>query len=244
MPASARRPWWLWGICALTAGVVAWLTLLVGPARLFSRAEHGLQRFGEVPNFVLIERSGQQVTRADLLGKVWIVNFIFTRCAEECPLMSGHMARLQDALATASDVRLVSITVDPEHDTPEVLARYAERFAARPQRWWFLTGDKAAIYRLVREGFHLGLVDPTDATRSSAVPDARRSTWTLMQFLTPAPALAHSYAPVVAHHGEHAHDQTQRTITHNSRFVLVDRQGHIRNYYDSTDPDALQSSAA
>lgn len=146
--------------------------------------------------------------------------------------MSSHMARLQDALTAEPDVRLVSITVDPEHDTPEVLAQYAQSFAARPQRWWFLTGDKAAIYRLVREGFHLGLLDPTDATRSSSVPEARWSTWTLAWLLTPA--------SVSAHHGEHASDQAQRAITHNSRFVLVDRQGYIRNYYDSTDPHALQ----
>jgi protein SCO1/2 len=109
------------------------------------------------------------MTRADLLGKAWIAGVIFTRCVEECPLVSSHMARLQDALATEPDVRLVSITVDPAYDTPEVLTHYAQSFAAQPQRWLFLTGDKATIYRLVREGFRLGLMDPQESGRSSSL---------------------------------------------------------------------------
>lgn len=218
---------------------VAWL-LLVGLREWHPRAAQGLQRFGEVPDFALLEHSGKQVRRADLLGKVWIVNFIFTRCTAECPLMSSQMARLQDSLAREPDVRLVSITVDPEHDTPAVLARYAQNFAAQPQRWWFLTGDKAAIYRLVREGFHLSLVAPTDASQSSAVPATPQSARFLAQALTRGAAFAHAETPVLAHQGEHAHDQGRRAITHNSRFVLVDRQAQIRGYYESTDPAALQ----
>ena len=214
------------------AVMVAGLLLLVGRGSLPFRAEQSLQRLGDVPEFVLLERSGQPVTKAHLLGKVWIANVIFTRCAEECPLMSSHMARLQDAFAAEPDVRLVSITVDPEYDTPEVLAQYAQRFAAKPQRWWFLTGNKAVIYRLVREGFYLGLVDPADAPQSSAVPDTGGHAWAVARFLTPGPALAH--------HGEHTLDQARRAITHNTRFVLVDRQGQIRHYYDSTDQDALR----
>ena len=85
----------------------------------------------------------------------------------------------------------MSITVDPAYDTPEVLTRYAQSFAAQPQRWLFLTGDKATIYRLVREGFRLGLIDPQESVRSSAVPEAARGRHALWQLLTPASALAH-----------------------------------------------------
>ena len=101
--------------------------------------------------------------------------------------------------AAEPDVRLVSITVDPAYDTPEVLTRYAQSFAAQPQRWLFLTGDKATIYRLVREGFRLGLMDPQESVQSSAVPEAGRVRHTLWQLLTPASALAHQ--------GAHPHNE-------------------------------------
>ena len=148
--APVKCPWWLWAVCVLVALVSVGFFLLAGSASW--RAGNDLQRLWEVPDFALIERSGQPVTKADLLGKVWIASVIFTRCVEECPLVSSHMARLQDAFAAERDVYLVSITVDPAYDTPEVLTRYAQSFAAQPQRWLFLTGDKATIYRLVREG--------------------------------------------------------------------------------------------
>ena len=142
------------------------------------------------------------------------------------------MARLQDAFAAERDVRLVSITVDPAYDTPEVLTRYAQSFAAQPQRWLFLTGDKAVIYRLVREGFRLGLIDPQESEKSSAVPEAARVRHALWQLLTPAAALAH---PDV-----HPHDEAQRAITHSARLVLVDRQSQVRHFYDSADQSTIR----
>src|SRR5437867_913183 len=88
---------------------------------------------GEVADFALTERSGETVHRADLLGKVWVAAFGFTRCTGPCPQVSGTMARLQAELAGQPDVRLVSFSVDPDHDTPEVLREYAQRFGADPQ---------------------------------------------------------------------------------------------------------------
>jgi len=210
-PVSVKRPWWLWGVCVLVTLVGVGLYLRVSFENASRQAAQDLPRLWEVPDFALIERSGQSVTRADLLGKVWIASIIFTRCADECPLVSSHMARLQDAFAAEPDVRLVSITVDPAYDTPEVLTHYAQSFAAQPQRWLFLTGDKATIYRLVREGFRLGLLDPQEPVRSSAVPEAGKVRHALWQLLTPASALAH--------HDEHPHDKVQRAITHSARLV-------------------------
>jgi cytochrome oxidase Cu insertion factor (SCO1/SenC/PrrC family) len=230
--ASVKRLRWLWCVCILVALVGVGLGLCVGFENAARKAEHDLPRLWEVPDFALIERSGQSVTRADLLGKVWIASVIFTRCVEECPLVSSHMARLQDAFTAEPDVRLVSITVDPAFDTPEVLTRYAQSFAAQPQRWFFLTGDKATIYRLVREGFRLGLMDPQEPVRSSAVPAAGRIRHALWQLLTPTSALAH--------HGTPPPDEAQRAITHSARLVLVDRQGQVRHLYDSADQDALR----
>src|ERR1043166_2545926 len=214
--AFVKRLWWLWGAGVLVALVGVGLGLQVSFENTSRQVAHDLPRLWEVPDFALIERSGRSVTRADLLGKVWIASIIFTRCVEECPLVSNHMARLQATFAAESDVRLISITVDPAYDTPEVLTRYAQSFAAQPQRWFFLTGDKATIYRLVREGFRLGLMDPQEPGQSSAVPEAARVRHALWQLLTPASALAHP--------GAHSHDEAQRAITHSARLVLVDRQ--------------------
>ena len=230
--ALVKRPWWLWGLCVLVPCVGVALFFVAGFASGSWRARDDLQRLGEVPDFALLERSGQQVSKTDLLGKVWIASLIFTRCVDECPLVSSQMARLQDAFVAERDVRLVSITVDPAYDTPEVLTRYAQRFAAQPERWFFLTGDKATIYRLVREGFHLGLRDPREAEQSSVIPDVDRWRGALSQLLTPVSAWAHP--------GAHPHDQAPQAITHSARLVLVDRQGQIRHYYNSTEQDDLR----
>ncbi|HSX82264.1 MAG TPA: SCO family protein [Candidatus Saccharimonadia bacterium] len=231
-PVSVKRPWWLWGVCVLVTLVGVGLYLRVSFENAARLAANDLPRLWEVPDFALIERSGQSVTRADLLGKVWIASIIFTRCAEECPLVSNHMARLQATFAAEPDVRLVSITVDPAYDTPEVLTRYAQSFAAQPQRWLFLTGDKVTIYRLVREGFRLGLMDPQESVKSSAVPEAARVRYALWQLLTPASALAHGDGP--------AHDEAQRAITHSARLVLVDRQSQVRHLYTIADQGILR----
>src|SRR6185369_9277822 len=102
-----------------------------------------------VADFSFTECHGQTVTKADLLGKPWLACFIFTQCAGPCPRVSEQMAVLQKRLKEL-DVRLVSFTVDPDRDTPEVLRAYADKYGADPEKWWFLTGDKAEIYRLVK----------------------------------------------------------------------------------------------
>lgn len=126
-----------------------------------------LADYGPVPNFAFVERSGRTVTLADLRGAVWLANFIYTQCTETCPLQSAEVARLQREFPGAPDLRFVSITVDPEHDTSATLAAYATRYGADPDRWLFLTGSKAAIYALAREGFRLGVIDAgaTEARR-------------------------------------------------------------------------------
>lgn len=113
----------------------------------------------QLPDFRLIERSGQHLGLADLKGKVWIADFIFTRCPGPCPRMSSRMASLQRDLRSEEGLRLVSISVDPEFDTREVLARYAAQYQAEDGRWLFLTGDKTAIHHLAKSGFLVGGVD-------------------------------------------------------------------------------------
>lgn len=215
---------------ALAAGTCVAMLVLVGGGPFGDANQDELRPFGTVPDFALLERSGRQITRDDLLGKLWIANFIFTRCTTECPVMSGRMARLQEHFAANDSIRLVSITVDPEYDTPDVLRAYAERFKADPQRWWFLTGDKAAIYRLAKEGFYLGVIDPNQTRQSSALqPGSRllRGVRRGLQAIKPAVALAH-------HDGQEG-ETARQAILHSGRLVLVDQQGRIRQYYDSQD---------
>jgi cytochrome oxidase Cu insertion factor (SCO1/SenC/PrrC family) len=119
-----------------------------------------------VPAFALTERSGETVRRDDLLGKVWVTAFTFTRCAGQCTQISGVMAHLQHDLADQKDVVLVSITVDPEYDTPKVLRAYADRFKADPHRWLFLTGEPDTVYRLIEKGFRIGAQPNTGAERT------------------------------------------------------------------------------
>lgn len=108
-----------------------------------------------LPDFRLTERSGRRISLEDLRGKVWVADFIFTRCPGPCPAMSRKFAELQRAFRKLDDVRLVSITVDPEHDTPEALSKYADSYGADPQRWLFLTGEKQTILDLAVEGFKI-----------------------------------------------------------------------------------------
>lgn len=98
-------------------------------------------------------------TRGDLLGHVWLVDFVFTRCGGPCPLMTHHFSELQGKLPP--ETRLLSITVDPDYDTPARLRKYAETFGADLRRWTFLRGSNADTYRLLFAGFRMPMsVDP------------------------------------------------------------------------------------
>jgi protein SCO1 len=105
-----------------------------------------------VTDFELIDSDGKPFGRKDLLGKVWVADFIYTYCSGPCPKMSAAMADLHREPAFR-DVRFVSISIDPSRDTPESLREYAANYQADVARWKFLTGDRAAIARLAKEGF-------------------------------------------------------------------------------------------
>jgi protein SCO1/2 len=159
--------------------------------------------FGSVGDFALTERSGRTVTNSDLRGKVWIASFLFTRCTSGCPQVSATIKQLQSDLARYPDVLFVTFTVDPEHDDPAELSRYADHFEADPQRWLFLTGKQERIYELLEKSFHL---------------------------------------PAKQNEGEERKPGAE--VTHSSKLVVVDRQGHLRGYFEgmrdarSPDPDA------
>jgi protein SCO1 len=181
----------------------------------------GLQVFGEVPDFALTERDGRRLTRADLIGKVWVADFIYTHCTDTCPLQTAQMARLQQELAAEADLLFVSITVDPARDTPRVLRTYAARYGADPARWWFLTGKKEPIYALIREGFHLSVEGPEDAPAVTRPPAPPRRTGASGNF-GPRAAWAHQDPDFLA-----------PAFLHSAWFVLGDRRTRIRGYYRS-----------
>lgn len=144
---------------------------------------HDLEKLGEVPEFLLLERAGKAVGRDDLKGKVWVCSFIFTRCQTHCVAMSREMVSLQDEFLDHPDFVIVATTVDPANDTPAALRKFADAYKAKPDRWLFLTGDRDDIRAFAADGLKIG--------------------W-----------------------------QPDEPLVHSTRFVLVDKQGRIRGYYE------------
>lgn len=150
---------------------VALLIVIVCASYVLSRLEP--QRaaprrvLGRVGDFTLTNQLGATVSLADLRGFVWVADIIFTRCAGPCPRMTQQMKALQDALPPESRARLITLTTDPEFDTPAVLRTYAERFGADPRRWWFLTGSKAQIVGLAVDSLKLTALEKKPEERES-----------------------------------------------------------------------------
>lgn len=158
-------------VVGIVLGTFLWVTLRSPDGYRLSKAHslEGLSDFGPAPEFSLTERSGKTVNLADLRGKVWIADFIYTSCTDICPLLSAEMAKLQKRWRSQRDLRLVSFSVDPARDTPQVLTRYAQHFKADAGRWLFLTGDKEQMSRLVQGGFHLSAAPADDAAANGNV---------------------------------------------------------------------------
>lgn len=110
---------------------------------------------GQVPSFSFTNQEGKTVTNETYKGKVYVLEFFFTTCPSICPIMNQNMKNIQDAFYGNPEFGIASITIDPKHDTPEVLKKYAENYGAKHPNWHFLTGDKEAIYKLSNEGFKL-----------------------------------------------------------------------------------------
>jgi protein SCO1/2 len=147
---------------------------------------------GQVPEFQLISETGRPFDSHVLDGHVWVADFVFTTCPGPCPMMSSQMHLVQTQTATEMpDVKLVSFTVDPAHDTPPVLAAYGKHFKQDPARWTFLTGEQARLSDVGLNGFKLNSVDGS--------------------------------------------------LSHSTRFALVDRRRRIRGYYITSEDGFLRS---
>jgi protein SCO1/2 len=114
-----------------------------------------LVEIGPVPAFKLTDQNNKKISNKDYLGKVYVVEFFFSTCPTICPKMNQSMLQLQDAFYGNPNFGLVSITIDPEHDTALVLKEHAALLGVKHYNWHFLTGDKKYIYNLANKGFNL-----------------------------------------------------------------------------------------
>lgn len=210
-----------WGAVALSRDT--------GPAELW-----------QVPTFELTDQTGQPLRSEDLRGRAWIGSFIYTNCPDICPTISARLAALSDSLSSegvgARDLRLVSFTVDPERDTPEVLAEYAARWGATDaERWAFATGEPAEVRRIVSQGFYM------PATRVTAADAAAAASGGAGHADHGADQAARPASPGTA--AENA-ATSEYLVAHTDRVVLVDRSGRVRGVYSSIEPAGLDSLRA
>ena len=118
--------------------------------------EDSLPVIGGIPDFEFIDSEGRDVGLSTLKGKVWVADFIFTTCTMACPIMTGNMNIIHKKYKKNDDLRLVSISVYPEYDTPEVLKKYASQYEANTDTWHFLTGNESTVKEVIKDGFKIG----------------------------------------------------------------------------------------
>jgi protein SCO1 len=163
----------------LLLGLLGLLLLTVVPAvvmpTLLCRPEEPvLEDLGTVPPFAFTDHLGMPATADVFAGRVTIVSFIFTRCESICPVTAMKMERVQKQTADLGDkIKLVTFSIDPEHDTPARLAEYAARFKANPDRWRYLTGPTEEMRALVEGPFMTSML--VVGKTPSGAPDVAHS---------------------------------------------------------------------
>ena len=136
-------------------GIVAVL-LVITYLTKESNSNSELPVLGTIPEFYFTDSRDKKISRADLNGKVWVADFIFTTCTMACPVLTGNMNLVHKEFQNNDDVRIVSISVYPEYDTPEVLKKYASQYDANTNRWHFLTGPEENVQNVIKNGFKMG----------------------------------------------------------------------------------------
>ena len=162
----------------------------IGNLIFLRSSQPSLPAYGEVAPFRLIDTQGQVFDSARLDNKVWVTAFFFTTCSGICPIMTKNLRSLQDMYRSYPDVEFVSISVNPEQDTPEALAAYAQKYTADTTHWHFLTGSREDITRIAVHGFKVGSID--------------------------------------------------QPVFHSAYFILIDRRGRIRGYYEGTQKEEVE----
>ena len=117
----------------------------------------------KVPAFSFTDQNGKTITNKDYEGKVYVVEFFFTTCPTICPRMNANLVQIQNTFKGFDDFGVASFTINPEHDTPEILKEYADHYGVTNPNWHLMTGDKDAIYKLSYDGFNLYVAQEADA---------------------------------------------------------------------------------
>ena len=146
--------------------VLLCLSYVLSRARSSSPHASTLPVIGQVADFALTNQFNEPVTLAELRGKVWVADIIFTRCAGPCPRMTSQMRALQEALPRDSRAKLVTLTTDADNDSPGVLKKYGEKNNATFSQWTFLTGDKKQIANLAIDSLKLTAVETKPEERT------------------------------------------------------------------------------
>jgi protein SCO1/2 len=116
----------------------------------------------QVPAFSFINQNGDVITNKDYEGKVYVIEFFFTTCPTICPIMNSNLVQIQNEFKGFENFGVASFTINPEHDTPEVLKEYAEKYGITNPNWHLMTGNQSEIYRLANEGFNLYTAQDAD----------------------------------------------------------------------------------
>jgi len=190
----------IWVIFALTLFAIFAKGMFAPRNTSVPKGTKALPVLGEIAPVVLTQQNGSRFDLSGLRGKVWVANFIFTHCAGPCPLMTAQMSELVKKFREETEVQFISLSVDPERDTPEVLSKYAARYEADPKAWAFLTGDKKEVYSFIQKQFFLGVTDIPPAEREAA----------------------------------------DQTVSHSTKFVLVDRHLRLRGFYETLDQGQVE----
>ena len=174
MVSSSRKTLLLIG-----AGLVLAMATL-GTALVRSELQYANQSLpvvGRIPDFHLTNQNDRVISLADLRGKVWVADIIFTRCPGPCRTMTARMEELQNDVGAGEPVRFVTLTSDPENDTPAAMRKFAGQFQADSARWWFLTGERKELRDLAVNDFKFTVVEKPPGDRT--VPDDLfiHSTW-------------------------------------------------------------------
>jgi protein SCO1/2 len=164
---SPQLPRTLWLGLGLILGFLA-LAYLLSVVEFGQTHHKPLPVIGTVADFTLTNQDGKITTLADLTNHVWLANIIFTRCAGPCPEMTRKMSLLQSVLPKDSAAKIVTLTTDPDYDSPDVMKKYGERFGADFSRWTFLTGTKPEIGGLAANGLKLSAVPVKPADQQNA----------------------------------------------------------------------------
>ena len=119
------------------------------------KVEEKLSSIGKAPSFEFVNQHNDTITERDYKGKVYLVEFFFTTCPTICPVMNKNMVKIQNEFKNEEDFAIASFTINPQHDTPEVLKAYADEYGVKNPNWHMLTGNIEKIYKLANKGYNL-----------------------------------------------------------------------------------------